>query len=307
MATLLRTLVALVTGAIAALLWVERQTASRPAPPAPQPPKPPPEPERVVETVVEEVVVPDPQQAARIAELEAELAEQRTLRTPPPQPAPPPEPERVVETVVEKVTETVVEEVVVPDPEQTARIEALEAELQAQRAIRASEPDEPPPSVDAIRAARARSFELERRLSQSDSLTGPSWTQLAPQSTDELIEAAAEHLPRVALHSAPDSADLAPIWRTLGAMQEFAEACEGDWFEFHGDFARWCAESGHPEAIDGERCQLDEHRPTFTVEARVNRSGQMVVPTYVEAGETRCYYVDDVAGESGRMHVVDIC
>ena len=85
-------------------------------------------------------------------------------------------------------------------------------------------------------------------------------------------------------------------------MQEFADASGGAWFEFDGDFARWCLESGHHVALDPEQVGVDEARPTFTVEARVNRSGRMVVPTYVRIGDQKLYYIDDVAGETGRMH-----
>ncbi len=247
---LFQTLVALVTGAIAALLWVERQTSSRPAPlpdsPASSPTQPPPEPERVVEQVV------------------------------------------------------------VADPEQSARIEALETELEEQRAIRTSEPDEPPPSIDAIRAARARAYELERQLTPSASDASPGWSEITTPALDEMIDAAAEHLPLVALRTEFGGLDASALWTAIGAMQNFAEACEGDWFEFHGDFARWCLESGHPAALAGDQLGIDEERPTFPVEARVNRSGQQVVPTYVSIGESRLHYVDDVAGETGRMHVVGV-
>ena len=86
---LLQTLLAFVTGVIAAIMWLERQTAgdrSRPASTAePEPASPPPAPE----PVVEQVEVPDPEQESRIAELEAELAEQRSLRTPEPSEAHP--------------------------------------------------------------------------------------------------------------------------------------------------------------------------------------------------------------------------
>ena len=246
---LLQTLLAFVTGVIAAIMWLERQTAgdrSRPAPPAePEPASPPPVPERVVE----QIEVPDPEQEARIAELEAELAEQRSLRT--------------------------------------------------------SEPGEVHPGVDAIRAARSRALELERQLSRQSDDDSPRWFDVSP-SSDELIEAAIAHLPRVALRVQPDSIDPGELWAALGAMQEFAEASGGAWFEFDGDFARWCAESGHPHALDPEAPGTDEARPTFAVEPRVNRSGQMIVPNFIQIGEHRCYYVDDVAGETGRMHIVGI-
>ena len=251
---LFQTLVALVTGAIAALLWVERQTSSKPAP-RPDPPAAP--------------STSSPTQ-------------------------PPPEPVRVVEQVV------------VPDPEQSARIEALEAELEEQRAIRTSEPDEPPPSIDAIRAARSRAYELERQLTQSASDGRPGWSEIAAPALDQMIDAVAEHLPLMALRTEVDGLDASTLWTAMGAMQHFAEACTGDWFEFHGDFARWCLESGHPTALEGDQLGIDEERPTFAVEARVNRSGQQVVPTYVLIGETRLYYVDDVAGETGQMHVVGV-
>ncbi len=242
----LRTLLAFVSGAIAAILWLERQTSSRPAPPA-----------------------PDPQP-----------------------PAPPPEPERIVEHVV------------VPDPEQAARIEALQAELDEQRAIRTAEPTDPHPGVDAIRAARIRALELEHELARERDDASPRWDRIEPPAADELVDAAAEHLPRVALWINPVSLDPPALWQTLGAMQEFAEASGGAWFEFDGDFARWCAESAHPHALDPDQPGIDSDRPTFAVEAKVNRSGQMVVPSYVQIGEQRLYYVDDVAGETGRMHVV---
>ncbi len=242
MGRLLQTLLAMVTGAIAALLWVERQTSSRPS--APPPRRPPPEPERVIEQVV------------------------------------------------------------VPDPEQAAKIEALEAELRQQRALRVAAPDEPPPSVDALRAARARAYELERRLSQPSPDSPPRWSDIDPPLSADLLDATVAHLPRVALWSMPEVADETALWTALGAMQEFAEACEGDWFEFHGDFARWCSESGHPAALDDERCDTDGSHPTFAVDPKVNRSGRMVAPTYVQVGAQRLYYVDDVAGETGRMHIV---
>ena len=251
----LRTLLAFVSGAIAAILWLERQTSSRPPPPQRTPPSPDPQP-----------------------------------------PAPPPEPERIVEHVVEHV--------VVPDPEQAARIEALQAELDEQRAIRTSEPTDPHPGVDAIRAARIRALELEHELARERDDDAPRWDRIQPPTADDLAEVAAEHLPRVALWINPDSLDPLSLWQALGAMQEFAEASGGAWFEFDGDFARWCAESAHPHALDPDQPGIDDSRPTFAVEARVNRSGHMLVPNYVLVGEQRLYYVDDVAGETGRMHVV---
>ncbi|MDE2967995.1 MAG: hypothetical protein OXS30_11005 [Chloroflexota bacterium] len=244
---LLQTLVAFVTGAVAAIMWLERQTS------------------------------PD-----------------RARPTPPPTPAPPPEPERVVE------------EVLVPDPEQASRIEQLEAELAKQRAIRTPEPGDPHPGVDAIRAARIRALELERQLAREGDGSAQRWFQLDPPSTEELVDAAAQHLPKVALWVSPDSLDCADLWQALGAMQEFAEACGGAWFEFDGDFARWCAESGHPHALDPDLPGSDEERPSFAVAQKVNRSGRQLVPTYVRVGERRCYYIDDVAGETGRMHVVGV-
>lgn len=243
---MLRTLLAFVTGVVAAIMWLDRRTSpdrSRPAPSAPPPP-PPPEPERVVE----EVVVSDPQQAARIEELEAELAEQRALRTP--------------------------------------------------------EPGEPHPGVDAIRAARMRALELERQLSQNNVDGGPRWFEIEPPTPEDVSEAVAEHLPLVALWVQPDALNAGRLWRALGAMQEYAEASDGAWFEFEGDFAGWCTESGHPHALDPDQVGVDEERPLFTVDARVNRSGQVVVPTYVEVGGQKLYWVDDVTGETGRMHVV---
>lgn len=246
---LLQTLLAFVTGAIAAVMWLERQTAtdrSRPAPPVEsEPASTPPAPE----PVVEQVEIPDPEQEARIAELEAELAEQRSLRTP--------------------------------------------------------EPGAVHPGVDAIRAARARALELERQLSQQSNDGTRHWFEVSP-SADELVEAAIEHLPQVAVRIQLDSIDSGDMWKTLGAMQEFAEASGGAWFEFDGDFARWCSESGHPHALDPDVAGTDDRRPTFAVEAKVNRSGRMVVPTFVTIGEHRCYYIDDVAGETGRMHIVGL-
>ena len=248
---LLQTLLALlVTGAIAALLWVERQTPSRPTP------------------------RPEP--------------------VPTPSSEPPPEAERIVEQVV------------VPDPEQAARIEALEAELAEQRAIRAPEPSEAHPGVDAIRAARLRALELERELSRERDDSSLRWNQIDPPAPEDLVNAAADHLPNVALWITPDSLDAIELWPVLGAMQEFAEASGGAWFEFDGEFARWCAESGHPHALDPDQPGIDEQRPTFKVAPKVNRSGEQVVPTYVRVGEQKLYWVDDVAGETGRMHVVGV-
>ncbi len=59
-----------------------------------------------------------------------------------------------------------------------------------------------------------------------------------------------------------------------------------------------------PEALSVERLGIDASMPTFPVDVRVNRSGSMVVPSYIAAGEQRFYYVDNVAGATGRMHVV---
>ena len=251
--SLFKTLLAFVSGAIAALLWLERQTSPRPPPPSqPQPAQP---------------------------------------TTPPPQA---PEPERVVEQVV------------VPDPEQAARIEALEAELAEQRAIRTSEPSDAHPGVDAIRAARVRALELERQLSQHRDHDTPRWFEIEPPPPEDLIERAATHLPDVAIWVEVNSLDATTLWKALGAMQEFAAASGTAWFEFDGDFARWCAESGHPHALDPDSPRTDDSRPTFPVDPRVNRSGQQVVPTYVKLGQARLYWIDDVAGETGRMHVVGI-
>ena len=119
-----------------------------------------------------------------------------------------------------------------------------------------------------------------------------------------MLDAVAEHLHRVSVREVPDSADIALVWSALGALHEFAEACQADWFEFHGDFARWCAESGHPDALPGDWLGVDESMPRFAVDPRVNRSGEMVVPRYIQVGDHRLHYVDDVAGETGRMHVV---
>ncbi len=257
--SLFKTLLAFVSGAIAAILWLERQTSSTPAAPT----------------------QPMPDQPSNPA----------SPASPPP---PAPEPERVVEQVV------------VPDPQQAARIEALEAELAEQRAIRASEPGDAHPGVDAIRAARTRALELERQLSQQQDQDSPGWFDLDPPSADELLDRAAEHLPRVAIWTDLDSIDPAALWQALGAMQEFAEASGGAWFEFDGDFARWCAESGHPHALDPDQPGADDSRPTFPVDPRVNRSGQQIVPTYVKLGEQKLYWIDDIAGETGRMHIVGL-
>ena len=247
---LLQTLIAFVTGIIAAMMWLDRQTTpdrSRAEPPPPPPP-----------------------------------------------PAAPSEPDRVIK------------EIVVPDPEQAARIEQLEAELAEQRAIRAPEPGDAHPGGDAIRAARLRALELERQLAQHRNNEAPRWFELDPPAPSELIDAAAEHLPNVAIWIEPKSLNPAALWNVLGAMQEFAEASGGAWFEFGGDFARWCAESGHPHALDPDQASADQSRPSFDVEPRVNRSSRMVVPTYVQVGESKLYYVDDIAGETARMHIVGI-
>lgn len=246
---LLQTLVAFVSGAVAAIMWLERQTSSdraRPVPPEESPPASPPESERVVE----EVVVADPEQAARIEELEAELAEQRAQRTP--------------------------------------------------------EPSESHPGVDAIRAARMHALELERQLSQNHHDGGPRWFEIDPPPVEDVIDAVAEHLPLVALRVQPDPVDPGELWRALGAMQEFAEASGGAWFEFEGDFAGWCRASGHPHALDPEQVGEDEERPEFRVDPRLNRSGRMAVPTYVEVEVLRLHYVDDIAGETGRIHIVGL-
>ena len=253
MGSILRTLAALVTGALAALVWVEQRQPTR----AP------------------------------------ERAGEDSARPP--------------AAAVERV------EVPVADPEQTERISALEAELAAERSRREAAPDEPPPTVDAIRAARARSFALERELALRDN--GPEiahWTVNAPVSTSEIADAAAEHLPEVAWHivdtAAFDSAafDVSALWSALGAMQEFAIATDSDWFEHHGDFAGWCRESGHPHAYEGDGLGEDPELPSFDVPAAVNRSRRMVVRNYVLVGERRLYYVDDLGGETGRMHIVGV-
>jgi len=246
---MLRVLLAFVSGVVAAIMWLERQTSSDRARPAP-----PPEPAS----------------------------------------APPPEPERVVE------------EAVVADPEQAARIEELEAELAEQRALRAPEPTDAHPGVDAIRAARMHALELERRLSQNHVDDRPRWFEIDPPPLENVIEAAAEHLPLVALRVQPDPVDPGELWRALGAMQEFAEASGGAWFEFDGDFAGWCRASGHAHALDPDQVGEDEDRPQFYVDPRVNRSGLMAVPTYVEVEDLRLHYIDDIAGETGRMHIVGL-
>ena len=110
---------------------------------------------------------------------------------------------------------------VVADPEQSARIEELEAELEEQRAIRTSEPDEPPPSIDAIRAARARAYELERQLTQTASGGRPGWPGIATPALEEMIDAVAEHLPLVALRSEVDGLDASALWTAMAAMQQF--------------------------------------------------------------------------------------
>ena len=242
---LLQALLAFASGAVAALLWLERRTA----------PHPPPEPERVVEQVVEQVV----------------------------------------------------QEVPVADPEQAARIEQLETELARQRALRTPEPNEPHPGVDAIRAARIRALELERQLSRQrhgEHGDTPRWFEIPPPPADQLLEAAAEHLPSVAVWIQPDSLDPGALWTALGAMQEFADASGGAWFEFDGHFARWCAESGHPHALDPDQVGTDDQRPVFPVEPRVNRSGRMAAPTYIQLNDQRLHYIDDIAGETHRIHLV---
>ena len=237
MAALLRTLIALIAGAVGALLWVEQRQPSR-------------------------------------------------RDDPPAQPT--------------------VERVEVPDPEQTQRIEQLEAELAQQRAMRETPPDEPPPGVDAIRAARARAFELERALSRQRGDAAPRWSDLDTPTPDTLLDAAAEHLPRVAVWTAPDVEDAAPLWRALGALQEFAQACDGDWFEFHGDFPRWCAESGHPASLPTDQLGADESRPVFEVDPRVNRSGRQAAPNYIQINHHRHHYIDDTAGQTHRIHIVGV-
>ena len=103
------------------------------------------------------------------------------------------------------------------------------------------------------------------------------------------------------------SFDPGALWRALGAMQEFAEASGGAWFEFDGDFARWCRESGHAHALDPEQVGVDEARPSFAVAREVNRSGRQLAPRLCdELEERRLYWIDDVAGRTGRMHVVGV-
>lgn len=247
----LQTLLAFVTGVVAAIMWLDRHAPPERSSPAPQTPAPP-----------------------------------------------PPEPERVVDRVVERV--------VVPDPEQAERIEQLEAQLEEQLALFTSEPTELNARIDAIRAARMHALELERRLSGNNVHGGHRWHELEPPALEDVVDAVADHLPRVALWVQPDPVDPGKLWRALGAMQEYAEASEDAWFEFVGDFAGWCRQSGHPHALDPDQVGEDEERPEFQVELRVNRSGQMVVPTYVEVEILRLHYVDDVAGETGRMHVVGL-
>ena len=252
MGGLLRAVVAFVTGAVAAVLWLERRTEVDRARSAP---------------------APAPMPIAKAPSLESER---------------------------------VVEEVVVSDPEQAARIEALEAELAEQRAQRTPEPTESHPGVDAIRAARMHALALERQLSQNHADRGPRWFEIDPPTVEDVIEAVAEHLPLVALWVQPDPVDAGELWRALGAMQEFAEESGGAWFEFDGDFAGWCRASGHAHALDPDQVGEDEARPQFQVDPRVNRSGQMAVPTYVQIETHKLFYVDDIAGETGRMHVVGL-
>ncbi len=215
--------------------------------------------------------------------------------------------------------------VVEQDPDQAAQIERIEgelAELADQRSRREPPPDEPTPEIDAIRAARARAYELERQLARQlagqDHASTPRWSEIEPPAPEALIDAAAMHLPGVAIRAAPKSDDpdiRASIWAALGALHEFAQACADNsavsaasaWFEFHGDFARWCAESGHPDALPAERLGVDASRPIFPVDVRVNRSGEMAAPHYITVGDgggRRLYYIDDAAGATGRMHVV---
>ncbi len=239
---------------------------------------------------------------AAVLWLERRTSGERTSATPSPTHAP--EPERPKS---EREVERVVEEVVVADPEQAERIAQLEAELAEQRATREPPPDEPPPSVDAIRAARARAFALERELLDRAGDAAPRWSDLDPVSLedpDKFFDAVAAHLPNVALRLSDVPLDAAALWPILGAMQEFADASRGDWFEYPGDFARWCVEGGHPAALAAEQLGEDQARPTFSVDRRVNRSGRMSAPCYVEAAGRRYHYVDDLAGETGRMQIV---
>lgn len=201
--------------------------------------------------------------------------------------------------------EPIMEEIPVRDPLLEQRIEELELQLTAERARREAPPDEPPPNVDAVRAARARAYALERQLADQEAAAQTRWSDLQP-GADQMLDAVVEHLPAVALHAPSEGLDPAQLWRALGAMQAFCEACQEDWFEFHGDFARWCAESGHPDALDGSDVGDDPRRPIFAAPTRVNRSGQLVVPTYVAVGAFRLYYVDDIGGETGRIHVVGV-
>ncbi len=232
---------------------------------------------------------------AAVMWLERRTAPDRPVSVPTPTAEPPPpEPERVVE------------EVVVADPQQAARIEELEAELAEQRALRTPEPTESHPGVDAIRAARMHALALERQLSQNHADRAPRWFEIDPPPLEEVVEAVAEHLPLVALRVRPDAVDPAQLWRALGAMQAFAEESGGAWFEFDGDFAGWCRASGHAHALDPDQIGQDEARPEFPVDPRVNRSGQMAVPTYVQIESRRLHYIDDIAGETGRMHVVGV-
>ncbi len=199
-------------------------------------------------------------------------------------------------------------EVAVADPEQVERIVALEAELAAERSRREAAPEEPPPTVDMIRAARARSFALERELAlREGGAEIAHWTVNAPVSTSEIGDAAAEHLPEVAWHIVDAATmEVSALWSALGAMEEFAIANDSDWFEYHGDFAGWCRESGHPHALDVDVLGEDSELPSFEVPAEVNRSRRMVVRNYVLVGERRLYYVDDLGGETGRMHIVGV-
>ena len=228
--------------------------------------------------------------------------ERRTTSSAPESPAP----KRPPPTSPRPEPEPAIEQAPVPDLEQAARIAALEAELSEQRALRTPEPTEPHPGVDAIRAARARTFELERQLVATTDDAVAGWADAEPSAPEELIDAVAEHLPRISWLADIDVPEIELVWPVLGAMQEFAESCGGDWFEFDGDFARWCAESGHPDALPGDVCEIDPERPTFQVPERVNRSGVLVVLTFVRVGGQRLYYVDDVGGETGRMHVVGV-
>ena len=251
---LLQTLLAFITGIIAAVMWLDRRTSPQSAPDRP----------------------------------------------PPPPPSKPPEPERIVERVVEQV----IEHVPVPDPEQAAKIEALEAELVQQRALKTPEPSESHPGVDAIRAARIRALELERQLSRHQNSDTPRWFEIDPPAPDDLLDTAAKHLPNVAIWIEPESLDPTALWKALGAMQEFADASGEAWFEFNADFARWCSESGHPHALDPDQVGTDDQRPIFPVQPRVNRSGQIATPAYIQLQDQRLHYIDDIAGETHRIHIV---